>query len=285
MSTETSQPSQFKIPEMLECYQNYDNYDILELDQSSNICLIYFAGNAIYQSTSDFIEKIVINNRFEWKKNILKSARKAIFVRDIKKQWYFDGINSEINSIPKLYKFLSKETEGFRTICIGVSSGGYAATLFGCLLNSCHVFNFSGQFCLLDYLHKNPAENPVLEKYKNDSSYQQYYSLRPLLEENHNIPIFYFFPAHCEMDLKQHQKVKYLTNIYEFKISSKKHGSTCYLVNFLDLFRLRSEDLINLHSRYSGRTINKFIFSVRVSGLFKTINFLLGRIRKFIPIR
>jgi hypothetical protein len=69
----------------------------------SDICIIYFSSNAIYfpNDRAAFCQKIVKENRFEWKNNILKSARKVIFIRDVLKSWYLKGISSNINLIEK----------------------------------------------------------------------------------------------------------------------------------------------------------------------------------------
>ena len=61
------------------------------------------------------------------------------FVRDVYKQWYLKGVNAEIDSIEKLYEFLKAETEGYQIVTVGSSAGGYAAVLFGYLLNATKV--------------------------------------------------------------------------------------------------------------------------------------------------
>ena len=52
-----------------------------------------------------------------------------IFVRDMWKQWYINGINQKIDSVEKVIEFLRTETENMRVTTVGNSSGGYMATL------------------------------------------------------------------------------------------------------------------------------------------------------------
>ena len=87
-------------------------------------------------------------DKFEWRKHLIRRAYKQIWIRDITKEFYVRGINNQINSIDKMIDFLKKETEGYRSICIGSSAGGYIATLLGAVLNAEYVYCFSGYFNL-----------------------------------------------------------------------------------------------------------------------------------------
>lgn len=277
--------TQFEIPKLKEVYNHWDNYEILQLNPESNLCVIYFSShNIYYPNTKEIFEEQIINrNRFEWKKNILTSANCVIFLRDIQKQWYLEGINSQINTITKLSSFLKEKTTNLEVVCIGSSAGGYAATLIGCLLKVSRVFCFSGQFSLLDRLEdeNSEIENPILFKYKDNLSYLQYYSLIPFIQSS-SFPIFYFYPDQCKHDLIQSQLVNNFNNVFSFAFDIEQHGVPCYPINLIDLFKMDSNQLITLHQNYQGSLIQPFNFSRVVSGLFKTSQFLIQqRLKRF----
>ena len=81
-------------------YINQPNYKI-EYNNSckANICAIYFSSNDIYYPNNEdiFQKRIVEKNVFEWY-NTRINARKHIFIRDIFKQWYLEGINAKLDS-------------------------------------------------------------------------------------------------------------------------------------------------------------------------------------------
>lgn len=269
--------TQFDIPEMQTVYNKTLNYQILTLDPNNNQCLIYFSSNGLYfpNDAKVFKEVVIEQDRFEWKKNILKSAGKVIFLRDVTKQWYWNGINSTINSIEKLADFLRQETQGFEVTCIGSSAGGYASTLFGILLQAQRVFAFSPQFSLKFIVSEgHTTKNPTIAKLGVLSENMKYLELQNLLYEN-KTPIFHFFPGLSERDIKQADLVAGTTSVHSFKFESAAHGTTCYPINFLDLFSMSNENLIALQSNFDGNLINPLDFSKKVSGILSTYSYLL----------
>jgi hypothetical protein len=269
--------TQFDLNKISEVYRNNPNYKILNLNHGDQRCIIYFSSNGLYYPNQDsiFEREIMKKDRFEWGKNILMSVKKVIFVRDIMKQWYLTGINQEISSIDKLAGFLKKETEGLEIICVGSSAGGYAATLFGTLLKARCVFNFSGQFSLEHILHfpESRYKNQTLVKYENDPYYRQYYSIIDLVK-NSDVPIFYFYPAKSQIDVEQSDLIEDLKNVYAFKFNSKRHGATCFVINFIDLFDLDIKEIIEIHSVYRNKLIKQIEFSLKISGFKKTLKYL-----------
>jgi hypothetical protein len=272
--------TQFDVPKMLEVYSSQQNYEILDLNPEGNCCIIYFSSNGLYYPNTDQVitKEILENNRFEWKKNIYPLARKAILLRDVTKQWYLNGINAQINTIEKLVDFLKQETAGLDTICVGSSAGGYAATLIGCLLSASHVFSFSGQFSL-EHLLADEAKrlkNPTLVQYEADCNYRKYYSLLEIVKSS-DTPIFYFYPANCDIDVYQNNLVNGLDHIYPFAFNVARHGNTCYPTNFLDLFHRDQDQLLDLYHQYQAKIISPFLFSLKISGFGKTVEYLCLR--------
>lgn len=71
-----------------------------------------------------------------------------MFVRDFHQAWYQKGLPEVGESIDEVVTFISSEIEKrgiSRVITVGTSAGGYAALLFGCLLNADEVLAFGPQ--------------------------------------------------------------------------------------------------------------------------------------------
>ncbi|HEC05399.1 MAG TPA: hypothetical protein ENJ12_00975 [Thiolapillus brandeum] len=69
-----------------------------------------------------------------------------IYVRDLRQAWYHQGLSGVTTDIEGTAAFLANELESVgspRTVLVGNSMGGYAAILFGLLLNvdTVHVFS------------------------------------------------------------------------------------------------------------------------------------------------
>jgi hypothetical protein len=270
--------TQFDIPEMMNVYKSHRNYEILEFNNDDDRCVIFFSGNGLYypNDPETFHRVILENNRFEWKKNITRFANKVIFLRDVTKSWYLEGINININTIEKLACFLEEQTHGLKVICVGNSAGGYAATLFGCLLNASHTFNFSGQYSLLHMLQTehDRALNPTLVKYENIEEYRKYFSIVDYIKTS-KTPVFYFFPAKCDEDIAQSKLVENIKSVYEFKFNTNSHASTCFEINFLDIFSQSRENVQQLQLQYKNSLISPLLFSIKTSGLARSFNYLV----------
>jgi hypothetical protein len=226
--------TQLDLPEVLEFYKNHKNYEIMNFENDSSTCIIYFSSNGLYYPNNSLVfqREIIQRDRFEWKKNIVNSMRKVIFVRDITKQWYITGLNALLHTPDLLCEFLRNECDGLNIICVGSSAGGYASVLFGCLLNANHVFSFSGQFSL-EYLlgdDKLRIKNPSVVKYCKEPSHNKYYSLQGLIQHTQT-DIFYFYPSRCKEDLFQSSLTVNCPNVHHFSFDSGVHGQTCYLLH------------------------------------------------------
>ena len=140
-----------------DVYRNQPNYLIEYNTQCTNkdYCAVYFCSNDIYYPNTEeiFKKRIIEKNFFEWYGSRIKKAYKHIFIRDVFKQWYLAGINSNINTPEKLIEFLRKETEGYHTVMLGSSAGAYAAILYGSLLQTKKVIAFNPQYELKSFLN------------------------------------------------------------------------------------------------------------------------------------
>lgn len=131
------------IDDLINNYYIEDNFLIKEYSlNNSNICYIFFSSLGIYKHNDiDGLLYIHEHDKYEWKslcenKTIIKHCKRIIFIRDIKKQFYLDGINKRINTIKKLALFLKKETNGLDVYLVGSSAGGYAAYIISNYLDN-----------------------------------------------------------------------------------------------------------------------------------------------------
>jgi hypothetical protein len=277
--------TQFDLLKIKDIYNNNKNYLINNNNNNNNknLCIIYFSGNGLYYPNNDLIfeEKIIKEDRYEWKKNISIFAQRIILIRDVYKQWYTMGVNKEINTIDKIYFFLKKNTENMNTICVGNSAGGYMAILMGCLLKSDKVFSFSGQISLRSF-SENKNENLFL--YENSlKKINKYDELTNIILKS-EIKIYYFYAGLCKEDIEQINLISDSRNIIKFPMNSKIHGVTCYPVNFKDLIEMDHVKLCSL-IKTDLKVINSFIFSIRVSGIIKTLKYLTKiKINKIIKL-
>ena len=151
-----------------ELYQK-DNFRIIDTPCTRNKetpkrAVIYFSTNDIFKegAWNDLNHKIIQNDRYEFHRNMLKNVDRHIFVRDLLHLWYLKGINTQINSIPKLAKFLKEQTKGYEVTTIGLSVGGFIAMLIGSLINAKMVICFSGIFDCWAYTRKCNAKHKSL---------------------------------------------------------------------------------------------------------------------------
>lgn len=258
---------------LIKEYYKKGNYKIEYSNVESKVCAIYFSSNGIYTHNTEevFTKEIINKDKYEWYKTRVENASKHIFLRDIQKRWYIDGINNTYCSIDKLLNFLKKETEGYEIITMGSSSGGYMAVLMGVLLKAKLIFNFSGQFSLDYHTQKDkPNFSQYLYENKNNHHKNKYYNIVDLVE-NSKIPIVYFYPALAEEDIYQSGLIQDCKNIIVFKFNSSIHGRTAIEFNIKRILNMSLEKLRELEKLYEGQNIGRLSFSVKVSGFFATV--------------
>lgn len=139
-----------------ETIMNNYFYKINVID--SDTLIISFAGhNKIFGRLQSFEFVNFLNKNF---KNIDKHFYIDKFVVS-----YHQGISGITNNIDETVEYLKNEIQKYKKIIfIGVSSGGYAAILFGSLLNITNVVAFMPQTILRN-------KQNVDEKYRDISKY------------------------------------------------------------------------------------------------------------------
>jgi len=252
-----------------------DNY-IIETNKvdgsDSKICAIYFSSNFIYYPNNEdsFLTSIFDKNRFEWWNLRHPKACKHIFIRDVYKQWYLHGINDELDSIEKLSDFLKEEIEGFDSYFIGSSAGGYAAVLLGSMLNAKRIYTFNNQFFLTDLLEKSTVlVNPIIFRERNNPAISKFYSIKSYI--NNPSIIYYFLSATSDWDKCQYEEVKELP-MNVIVVNTNVHGIPLLKNNLLPMFSF-SEELLK---KLTKKSLNPLLFSLKIVGLFKTLEFIFS---------
>ena len=151
-----------------EVYETVEGNIFIRKNQTdNNYCYVYCSSNDLYKkdSESDFVQKIVKGNRFEWMNRSAQNApAKEIFIRDVWLSWYANGVNQDIDSIEKLIDFIRMESFGMDLVTIGVSSGGFIAAILASECNAVRCFDFSGQFSIQNHFNHS-TDNAFISQF------------------------------------------------------------------------------------------------------------------------
>ena len=250
------------------CYLNNPNY-IIEYNNENpkDYCILYFSSHNIYNpnTESEFKKNILKKDRYEWYGTRINYGHKHIFIRDIIKQWYLTGINGNLDQPSRLLDFLKKETEGYRIITLGSSAGGFAAVIYGQLLNAETILSFNGQFqvnSLIDI--STPGTDPVIFRSKNNPVIREFYDCRNFISNPSSV--YYFYSNSSDWDVEQREHIEGISiNIIEFKTSH--HGIPFLKSNLPALLNSRPGFLNSL----SGKIYHPVFFSFKMIGFFSTV--------------
>ena len=246
----------------------YVNDDAIKSDQ--NVCAIYFSSNGIWfpDTVNTFYHSIIEKDRFEWYGTRVKRAKKHIFIRDVFKQWYVNGINQHLDSVEKVADWLRAECKGYKTVVIGSSAGGYAAVLFGKLIDADIQIAFSPQLDISQY-HKDETKYPLMTRdYK-------YNSISEFARTSNKLFLFYSKDSKNDyLDIDIAKQVG--CNIIMF--DNIVHGVPFNLVALPTVINMCEEKLLSLQ----GKLIIPFWFSVRYMNLQATVSKLKKKIKKIL---
>ncbi|MFR9557720.1 MAG: hypothetical protein SNJ35_09160 [Rikenellaceae bacterium] len=251
-------------------YKDQDNY-LIEYDDccvDRGCCAIYFCSNDIYFPNTEevFRKRIIEKNFFEWYGSRIKRAYKHIFVRDIFKQWYLGGINSEINTPESLVALLQKETDGYKVTTVGSSAGGYAAILYGSQIGAERAIVFNPQFELNTLFDRSgESVNPLLYRFRN-SDKSKYFDIVPFI--NSNMPIYYIFSDDSQWDISQRQYIGQREGVYDIPFNSSHHGIPFLKVALSTVLNLGDREL----SKLSKKRHHPIFFTIKMVGIIKTVD-------------
>ena len=224
---------------VVKAYNDLDNFRLVDNHSSEAIdaTVVYFSSNGLYypNTRDNFINSILVEDRFEWESQGFINAKRSIFIRDIRKQWYIDGINKNIPNIESIASWINEHHESSKLICVGSSAGGYAAVLFGCLLKASYVISFNGQFSLNNQVKK--VENTILRDKEFDLQY--YYNLLDLIRNSETL-IYYLYSCYSRLDREQSVFIKDMDNVITVPFIRFQHTTpvppkVLNFINFLDI--------------------------------------------------
>jgi hypothetical protein len=268
---------QIDSPTVKEAFK-LDNYAIEYAEENdlieSDLCVIYFSSNEIYypNTLKSFEYSILKRDKYEWKRNKFPKGKKHIFIRDLHKQWYLSGINDNLNDPEKLLHFLKNETEGYRVITVGSSAGGFAALLFGNMLECERIYAFNAQLNLrVTMRNSNPLIDPILFNKENDKDSSLYYNLGNYL--NANTSNYYFQSCYSNMDIVQLKSIsdEAQNKLKIIRFQTSNHGFPFLRINLKYVLKFSSDELNQL----VNNTFHPLTFSIRLIGLVPTVIYVL----------
>ncbi|MBQ0111212.1 MAG: hypothetical protein KBS41_04740 [Oscillospiraceae bacterium] len=265
-----------------------DNFRIQIVNENIDVCYVFFTSNGFWMDET-FEDIVVSQDRYEWEnlsksEQIRSSAGKYIFIRDVYKHHYVDGINENIDSIDKIIDFLKAEVKGYNLITVGDSSGGYMAMIVGTRLNAQKIYSFGGIFSLYKWCGGNNTftfnDLTYLTKYVGQEK-SKYFDICNLIKEE-NIPIYHFFAAQSEADIIQINTVcaNKPDNLFLFPLKEQKHGSSILPFCYPKVLTMDNESLGSVYKYFEGNDIDKKKFAVKILGFTKTVFELFKRTKR-----
>jgi len=271
---------QIEHPLVKEAYTNIDNYKVIYKEGDhveKDLCAIYFSSNELYYPNTElaFTHSILQKDKFEWQNNLYPRAHKHILLRDIQKQWYVEGINAQYSSPEKLTELLLELTKNYKVYVIGSSAGGFAALLFGNLINAKRVYSFNAQLDLNVTLQKSDSIlDPLLYKHLNNPTLSKYYTVGSFLQQH--VECFYFQSAKSVMDIEQFEACSNRNALTKIEFSTSNHGFPFLRHDLSYILQLSSDQLKKL----SKKRVHPFLLSAKVHGPLQATLLTLSAIRK-----
>lgn len=194
---------------------------LMEMGQSKNL-LISFGG--IMQGIGMPV--------FEFFNALSAIDCDKMFIRDFNQAWYQKGIDDKIKTIDQMRQYLADliQEKGYEKVCfMGNSMGGYAAILFGLLLDIDKIIVFSPQTFInpfrrlisLDYRWKEQLK----EVYQYDKRAESYYDLKRVLQRTpHKATVSIYYSTTHRLDNLHARRLKGIPGVQLFPINTKSHN-------------------------------------------------------------
>lgn len=128
---------------------------------------------------------------FEFFKSLDNLDCDKIYMRDFYQAWYQKGVDENISSIEEIRNYLENiiASNKYKNVCfIGNSMGGYAALLFGNLLNINRVICFAPQ-TFIDTDNRSEHNDTrwteqLIAVYDNPAKKTEYFDIKDVLKKN-----------------------------------------------------------------------------------------------------
>jgi len=263
-------------------YMESENIKVVDVSGAiSNLCVIYFSSNELYYPNTEYAFQYAIEKRdkYEWINSKYPGAKRHVFVRDIQKQWYMEGVSVKNNTPVLLANQLNELCKGYTIYTIGSSAGGFAALLFGSMIKAKRVYAFNAQLDLnIIIKDSSPFVDPILFKFQHDESRAQYYQVSNFL--NADTKYFYFQSANSEMDIVQYETCSKKNMLKKIEFSTSNHGFPFLRHNLLFVLGLSEDELEEM----AKHKLHPFVFSIKVDGFWKAFclssKAILNRLKK-----
>ena len=155
---------------------------------------------------------------FEFFNSISDIQCDKIYFRDFNQAWYQKGVDTELNHIDKITKYLEEKINSnqYKKICfLGNSMGGYASILFGRILNVNTVISFAPQtfidrFNHILYFDKRWSKQ-IKKVYNYEKNSKQFFDLKKHLKKTNTYRTeinIYYSPKH-RLDKKHAERLRH----------------------------------------------------------------------------
>ena len=160
-----------------------------------------------------------VGKKFEFFGIISNLECDKIYIKDPSQSWYQKGIDHIINNIDKLISYLSEKVKEYKKVCfLGNSMGGYAAILFGVLLNIDHVFSFSPQTFIdkenRNYYNDSRWSEHIEKIYNYNDVIKKYFDIINILNEQYKTIISIYYSSSDKLDEIHSLRLKDKKNIF-----------------------------------------------------------------------
>lgn len=154
-------------------------------NESANTIVFSFAGQGSAQVVG-----------FEWVNFFAERPIKVVNVRDLSKAYYMgklyyadkDKFSEGVDQHTELFKEIIDESKCKNVIMTGSSLGGYAAALYGVLLNATHTLPYSAQTFIREHPAYGKNDRPHLAEWARRAAshedQERYFDLTDLNYEN-----------------------------------------------------------------------------------------------------
>jgi len=169
---------------------------------------------------------------FEWFGSMRKYERNYNFskfwLRDLSKAYWhgkLPGIDYGVKALSEFINEKIKESQTKKVMALGLSMGGYAALLFGCLCNVDMVLSFSGQTYLSD---RRRTKYKLYEKWNGLNINENDIDLKILFEEyNYNNKTIYklFYGESNNADKNYAHRIMHHRGVELYPVCTSRHNS------------------------------------------------------------
>ena len=191
-----------------------------------------------------------------------------IYLRDLSQTWYHSGLPGISNSIDETSSFLKRtinESDVTNVVVMGNSMGGYAAILFGVLIQADIIHAFSPPTSIGDekYVRHKKKVRMVKKNFSN-----KYFDLKKLIKLNkYHGTINIYYDAKDKIDTKHAIHLKRSKNIALHSFLGGGHGLVKRMKDSGELHRIITSSLNNEPKKVTNtHTKQRFSFFAKLFG-------------------